>query len=28
QVVEYQKTELLFSKPKTEYTKQLIKANF
>ena len=28
QVVEYQKTELLFSKPKTEYTRQLIKANF
>ncbi|KHN66208.1 microcin ABC transporter ATP-binding protein [Acinetobacter calcoaceticus] len=28
QVVEYQKTELLFSKPKTEYTSQLIKASF
>lgn len=28
QVVEYQKAELLFSKPKTEYTRQLIKANF
>lgn len=26
-VVEYQETELLFSKPKTEYTRQLIKAS-
>ena len=27
-VVEYQETELLFSKPNSEYTKQLIKASF
>jgi len=27
-VVEYQETELLFSKPQTEYTRQLIKASF
>ncbi|OCY34611.1 microcin ABC transporter ATP-binding protein [Acinetobacter pittii] len=27
-VVEYQETELLFSKPQAEYTKQLIKASF
>ncbi|MEC6392855.1 dipeptide ABC transporter ATP-binding protein [Acinetobacter pittii] len=27
-VVEYQETELLFSKPQSEYTKQLIKASF
>jgi len=27
-VIEYQETELLFSKPKTEYTRQLIKENF